>query len=165
MQPSGVTQTSRHPKGEERDLHNDNMKQTTQKGRKHIYKSNRARASQNRKNQNTRNDPRGQGGRRGTRIRHPARLGRTTTALGGVSARRSSRTAVRTLCPHGFKPLLSLDDGLQPLHSCPIQAFGRPSIALPCLLALSRALSCPWRKACAYVASSLRSQSSSAFGR
>ena len=110
-------------------------------GRHHIHTRNRAHASHNHTNQNMRNDPRGQGRRRGTRIRHTARPGRTTTALGGVTTRGSSRIAVRTLCPHGFKPLLSLHDGFQPLHSCPVQAFSRPSIAAPSLLALSRALS------------------------
>ena len=33
VQPTGSTQTSRHPKGEERDLHMDNMKQTNAKGK------------------------------------------------------------------------------------------------------------------------------------
>ena len=39
LQHSGSTQTSRHPKGEERDLHNDNMKQTNAKGKEtHVQK-------------------------------------------------------------------------------------------------------------------------------
>ena len=86
-----------------------------------------------------RNDPRGlQGPPRGTRFRHPARGGWTGTALGGVPGRREvGGRASRTPCPHGFKPLLS-PYGVQPLHSGPVQAFNRPSIAAPSLLALSR---------------------------
>ena len=89
-----------------------------------------------------RNDPRGQGGSRGTRIRHTAKPGWAGTALAGVTVGQRMRTKVRAVDPLmpfnlGGKPLLS-SHGFQPLHSSPVQAFSRPSIAAPSLLALSR---------------------------
>ena len=88
MQPSGVTQTSRHSKGEERDLHMDNMKQTNAKGKETHIQEQRSSCVSKPQTQNMRNDPRGQGCGRGSRIRHTARPGRTRTALGGVTTRR-----------------------------------------------------------------------------
>ena len=92
-----------------------------------------------------RNDPRGQERLRGIRIRNTASIGCTTTdLLRGLTVGRRKRVTmavapimVATIILGGTEPLLS-SHGFQPLHSGPVQAFSRPSIAAPSLLALSR---------------------------